>query len=76
VLDNCEHVLQPCVDLVMAVLEASADTRFLLTSREPLTVPGELVWRLPSLATPGPTARWRALAGQFKPTAATRAGMP
>jgi predicted ATPase/DNA-binding SARP family transcriptional activator len=54
VLDNCEHVLQPCADLVMAVLESAQDVRFLLTSREQLGLPGEVVWRLSSLAAPGP----------------------
>ncbi len=51
-LDNCEHLLPACVDLVTAVLESAARVRFLLTSREQLSVPGEVVWRLRPLAAP------------------------
>jgi non-specific serine/threonine protein kinase len=53
-LDNCEHLLQACADLVVAVLESAADVRFLLTSREQLSVPGEAVRRLRPLAAPQP----------------------
>jgi predicted ATPase len=53
-LDNCEHVLADCADLVMTVLESAPAVRFLLTSREQLSVPGEAVQRLRPLAAPGP----------------------
>jgi predicted ATPase/DNA-binding CsgD family transcriptional regulator len=47
-LDNCEHVLDAAADV--AVELAQAGVTVLATSREPLGVPGELVWRVPSLS--------------------------
>ncbi|HET9256028.1 MAG TPA: AAA family ATPase, partial [Pseudonocardiaceae bacterium] len=49
ILDNCEHVLEPCARLVEALLRAAPALRFITTSREPLGIPGELTWRVPSL---------------------------
>jgi predicted ATPase/DNA-binding CsgD family transcriptional regulator len=46
VLDNCEHLAAACAATVSALLERSATTSFLCTSREPLHVPGEGIWRL------------------------------
>ncbi len=51
-LDNCEHVLSQCVDLVERILRECAGVRILATSREPLGIGGEIVWRVPSLALP------------------------
>jgi len=53
-LDNCEHVLAACAPLVDAVLRRCPGVRVLATSREPLGVPGEAAWRVPSLALPDP----------------------
>jgi predicted ATPase/DNA-binding CsgD family transcriptional regulator len=50
VLDNCEHLLDACANLIVAVLEASAGVTLLTTSREPIGIPGEVTWRLPSLS--------------------------
>ena len=50
VLDNCEHVLEASADLVTAVLAAAPGVTVLATSREPLGVPGEAVWQVPSLS--------------------------
>ncbi|MFO1329526.1 MAG: diguanylate cyclase, partial [Rubrivivax sp.] len=52
VLDNCEHLLLPVAKLVQALLEAAPELRLLATSREPLALPGEQVWRVPSLLLP------------------------
>ncbi len=49
-LDNCEHLIQPCAELVEAMLRASAKLRILVTSREALAINGETVWLVPSLA--------------------------
>jgi predicted ATPase len=49
VLDNCEHVIDAAAALVDRLLEATPRTRVLATSREPLNVSGESVWRVPSL---------------------------
>jgi predicted ATPase/DNA-binding CsgD family transcriptional regulator len=53
-LDNCEHVLDAAADAAVRFLRASSRTRLLATSREPLDVEGELVWRVPSLSLPDP----------------------
>jgi predicted ATPase/class 3 adenylate cyclase len=50
VLDNCEHLIDAAAELVDAVLRASPKARFIATSREPLNVPGEVSWRVPSLS--------------------------
>ena len=52
VLDNCEHVVEACAALADAVLRRCPGVRLLATSREPLGVPGEAAWRVPSLALP------------------------
>jgi predicted ATPase/class 3 adenylate cyclase/DNA-binding CsgD family transcriptional regulator len=49
VLDNCEHLLDACGTLVVELLAACPHLTILTTSREPLGVPGELSWRVPSL---------------------------
>ncbi len=52
VLDNCEHLLAACGDLAAALLRACPEVRILATSREGLGVPGETLWRVPSLSLP------------------------
>lgn len=53
ILDNCEHLVSGCAALVEALLlKGSPDLRLLVTSREPLGVPGEVVWHVPPLAVP------------------------
>jgi predicted ATPase/DNA-binding CsgD family transcriptional regulator len=48
--DNCEHLLDACADMADAVLgERCPDLRILATSREPLGLEGERVFRVPSL---------------------------
>ncbi len=48
-LDNCEHVLEPCRQLAGALLRGCPDVTVVATSREPLGVGGETTWRVPSL---------------------------
>jgi len=50
VLDNCEHLLDACADLVVALLGGAPGLTLLATSREPIGVPGEATWRVPSLS--------------------------
>jgi predicted ATPase/class 3 adenylate cyclase/DNA-binding CsgD family transcriptional regulator len=52
VLDNCEHLLDACVDLVDALRRRCPGVRILATSREPLTAAGEATFQLPSLGLP------------------------
>ncbi len=56
VVDNCEHVIADCAGLVDAILRSCAGVTVLATSREPLRVNGETVWRVASLAVPDPGA--------------------
>ncbi|MCU1450472.1 MAG: Adenylate/guanylate cyclase [Acidimicrobiales bacterium] len=49
VLDNCEHLLEPCADLVDDLLAGCPDLRVLATSREALGLDGERAFRVPSL---------------------------
>lgn len=51
VLDNCEHLLDAIGALAVDILHAGAQVSVLATSREPIGIPGELTWRVPSLST-------------------------
>lgn len=53
ILDNCEHVIETGVALARELLWRCAGLRIIATSREPLSVPGEFVYRLETLAVPG-----------------------
>ncbi|NJP98505.1 tetratricopeptide repeat protein [Nonomuraea sp. FMUSA5-5] len=53
-LDNCEHVVDTCAELVSALVAACPSLRVLATSREPLRIPSELIWRVPPLDLPDP----------------------
>ena len=54
VLDNCEHLVEPCARLTAGLLAQHGSVKVLATSREPLGVPGEVTWRVRSLSTPAP----------------------
>src|SRR5690606_17824943 len=54
VLDNAEHLLAACAGLVDTLLRRCPDITLLVTSREPLGVPGERTYRVPSLSMPDP----------------------
>ncbi len=54
VMDNCEHLMQACTVLIEAMLRTCPNLRILATSREVLDIPGEVVWRVPSLSLPDP----------------------
>ena len=49
-LDNCEHLLDASAELITALLGACPALTLLTTSREPIGVPGEISWRVPSLS--------------------------
>jgi predicted ATPase/class 3 adenylate cyclase len=51
-LDNCEHLVEPIAHLAEALLSRCPHLTVLATSREPLRVPGEVTWRVPSLSLP------------------------
>ena len=52
VLDTCEHIVDGCAELVQQLLAACPSVRVVATSREPLRVRGETVWRVPPLSVP------------------------
>jgi predicted ATPase len=64
VLDNCEHLVAVCAELVHALLQASSGIRILASSREPLHVAGEVTYPVPSLPIPdvGASATYEHLA--------------
>lgn len=56
VLDNCEHLVDACAELVDTLLRACPRLHVLVTSREALGVPGERAWLVPPLALPAAAA--------------------
>ena len=52
VLDNCEHLIRPCGELVAQLLSTNATLSILASSREPLRVPGETTYTVPPLSMP------------------------
>ncbi len=56
VLDNCEHLIDVCAQLTDALLGECPNLRVLATSRHPLRIEHETIWRVPSLAAPDPGA--------------------
>jgi predicted ATPase/DNA-binding CsgD family transcriptional regulator len=52
ILDNCEHLIAACALLVESLLRACPTLHILATSREPLRVSGERIWRVPPLTLP------------------------
>jgi len=52
VLDNCEHVVGSAAQVVEDLAKACPELRLIATSREPLGIGGEAVWRVPSLSVP------------------------
>ena len=52
ILDNCEHLLDPCADFVDALLRRSSDLKVIATSRERLDIDGEIAYGLQMLPLP------------------------
>lgn len=57
ILDNCEHLIADCARLAQTLLRACPHLRLLATSRETFNIPGETVWRAPSLSLPAEEER-------------------
>jgi len=51
-LDNCEHLIEPAARMVDQLLRRCPKVSILASSREPLRIPGERTYRVPSLAVP------------------------
>jgi predicted ATPase/DNA-binding SARP family transcriptional activator len=56
VVDNCEHVVDACAKLADQVNRSCPSVHLLATSREPLGIDGEHVYRVPSLSLPSESA--------------------
>lgn len=52
VLDNCEHLIEACANVVNDLLRAAPGLRVLATSRERLGLDGEHLWQVPPLPVP------------------------
>jgi predicted ATPase/transcriptional regulator with XRE-family HTH domain len=52
ILDNCEHLLDPCAQLVDTLLKRCPRLEIFATSREALGILGEAVYSVPSLELP------------------------
>ena len=51
-LDNCEHLIETCAQIAEQLLRSSPRLKMIASSREPLGISGETVYRVPSLKVP------------------------
>lgn len=65
VLDNCEHLVDACADFAGRLLRDCPHLQILCTSRQPLGVTGEVVWRVPILAIPPPGGAFEDLVERY-----------
>ncbi|MCS7055230.1 MAG: helix-turn-helix domain-containing protein [Thermoflexales bacterium] len=49
VLDTCEHLIAACATLAIRLVQMCPNLTVLATSREPLNVPGEVIWQVPPM---------------------------
>jgi predicted ATPase/class 3 adenylate cyclase len=74
IVDNCEHVLDIAGEVLDALRVAGPSLTLIATSREPLEIPGETVWRVPELDEGGAQQlfvdRARQVNASFEPDAA------
>jgi hypothetical protein len=54
VLDNCEHLIDACAKVADAIVRRCPRVHLVVTSREPLGISGEAIYRVPSLSLPEP----------------------
>jgi len=52
VLDNCEHLIAACAKTAETLLQRCPKVHLIATSREPLGIGGETIYRVPSLSLP------------------------
>ena len=74
VLDNCEHLSGAVSSAAAAMLHGAAGLRILATSREPLSIPGEVTWRVPELNEADAVALFAERARQARPGTELPAG--
>jgi len=54
ILDNCEHLINACSEVAGKLTQSVPGLQILATSREPLKISGEKIWRIPSLSLVDP----------------------
>jgi hypothetical protein len=54
VLDNCEHLIAACAKTAETILQRCPKVHLIATSREPLGIGGETIYRVPSMSLPRP----------------------
>ena len=54
VLDNCEHLIDGCAKTADAIVRRCPQVHVVATSREPLGIGGETIYRVPPLSLPEP----------------------
>jgi predicted ATPase/DNA-binding SARP family transcriptional activator len=52
ILDNCEHLLEGCAQLITVLLTNCPSLKILATSRETLNIAGESIYSMPALSLP------------------------
>ncbi len=52
VLDNCEHLIDVCAAITETIMRRCPKVQVIATSREPLGIAGERIYRVPSLSLP------------------------
>src|SRR5205823_5027249 len=52
ILDNCEHLVAAVASLAETIMHSCPNISILATSREPLAIAGETIYRIPSLIVP------------------------
>ena len=63
VLDNCEHLIGACAKTAEAIVRCCPKVRLVATSREPLRIGGEVLYRVPPMSLPAPGDSDTAAAG-------------
>jgi predicted ATPase len=51
-LDNCEHLIESCAEVADTILRRCPQVHLMTTSREPLGIGGETIYRVPPLSLP------------------------
>jgi predicted ATPase/class 3 adenylate cyclase len=54
ILDNCEHLIGSCAKVADTILRRCPGAHLIATSREPLGIGGETIYRVPSMSLPAP----------------------
>ncbi|MCE0521388.1 MAG: tetratricopeptide repeat protein [Methylacidiphilales bacterium] len=52
VLDNCEHLIAGCAQVVSTLLRQCPQVKVIASSREPLSIEGETLWQVSALTVP------------------------